>query len=128
MWERISRERWTNVKLLQADFAHWQFPADVSAVYSTFAITLVSEYEQVIKRASRALRPGGTMAVLDMKEPASWPRWLVKLAVWLNKPFGVSLDLADRHPWESIGRYLRQTSYKEYYFGAIYVCAGRKEA
>jgi ubiquinone/menaquinone biosynthesis C-methylase UbiE len=125
---RVAREHWTNVEIVQADLAEWQFPVGVSAVYSTLAITLVPEYDEIIKRASRALRPGGSLAVLDMKEPERWPTWLVNLAVWLYRPFGVSLDLAHRHPWESIGRYLRQTSYKEYYFGAIYVCAGRKEA
>lgn len=123
---RVAREHWTNVEIVQADLAEWQFPVGVSAVYSMFAITLVPEYDAIIERASGALRPGGTLAILDMKEPEHWPTWLIKLAVWLNKPFGVSLDLADRHPWESIGRHLRQTEYKEYYFGAIYVCAGKK--
>jgi len=125
---RVAREHWTNVEIVQADVAKWQFPVGVSAVYSTFAITLVPEYDAIIERASRALRPGGSLAVMDMKKPDHWATWLVKLAVWLNKPFGVSLDLADRHPWESIGRYLRKTDYREYYFGAIYVCAGRKDA
>jgi hypothetical protein len=51
---------------------------------------------------------------------------LVRFAAWLNKPFAVSIDLADRHPWESIRRYLIETEYKEYYFGALYLCAGKK--
>lgn len=125
---RVSREHWANVEIVQADLAEWQFPVGISAVYSTFAITLVPEYDAIIERASRALRPGGTLAVLDMKEPERWPTWLVNLAVWLNRPFGVSLDLAKRRPRESIGRYLRESDYREYYFGAIYVCSGRKDA
>ncbi len=123
---RVAREHWTNVEIVQADLAEWQLPVGVSAVYSMYAITLVPEYDAIIERASGALRPGGTLAILDMKEPEHWPTWLIKLAVWLNKPFGVSLDLADRHPWASIGRQSRQTGSQEDYFGAIYVCAGKK--
>ena len=125
---RVARANWTNVEIVQADLAEWRFPVGVSAAYSTFAITLVPEYDAIIERASRALKPGGSLAVLDMKEPERWPTWLINLAVWLNNPFGVSLDLSNRHPWESIRRHLRQTDFKEYYFGAIYVCAGRKDA
>lgn len=124
--ERVAREGWTNVELVQADLAEWKFPVGVSGVYSTLALTLVPEYDMIIERASRALKPEGRLAVLDMKEPAGWPTWLVRFAAWLNKPFAVSIDLADRHPWESIRRYLIETEYKEYYFGALYLCAGKK--
>ncbi len=124
--ERIAKEGWTNVALVQADLAGWEFPAGIAGVYSTLALTLVPEYDRVIQRASHALKPDGRLAVLDMKEPQGWPTWLVRFAAWLNRPFGVSLDLADRHPWESIRRYLAETEYREYYFGALYLCAGKK--
>ena len=124
--DRISKEGWTNVELVQADLAEWKFPVGVSGVFSTLAITLVPEYDMVIERASRALKPEGRLAILDMKEPKGWPAWLVRFAALLNKPFGVSLDLADRHPWQSIRRYLTETEHQEYYFGALYLCAGKK--
>jgi len=125
--DRVAREGWTNVELVQADLAEWQFPPGVSGVYSTLALTLVPEYDTIIERACRALSPEGRLAVLDMKEPSGWPAWLIRFAAWLNKPFGVSLDLTERHPWESIGRRLTETHYREYYFGALYLCAGKKE-
>ena len=124
--QRIADRRWTNVALVQADLAEWEFPVGVSGVYSTLALTLVPEYDAVIQRASRALKPKGRLAVFDIKEPEGWPTWLVRFAAWLNKPFGVSLALANRHPWESIRRYLTQTDYGEYYFGMLYLCAGMK--
>ncbi len=124
--DRVARENWTNVELVQADLAEWQFPVGVSGVYSTFALTLVPEYDMIIERAARTLKPNGRLAVCDFKEPLGWPAWLVRFAAWLNKPFGVSLDLADRHPWESIKRHLTETEYKEYYFGVLYLCAGKK--
>jgi ubiquinone/menaquinone biosynthesis C-methylase UbiE len=124
--DRVAGERWSNVELVQADLGEWQVPRGVSGVYSTFALTLVPEYDMIIERASHALKPAGRLAVLDMKEPAGWPAWLVRVAAWFNKPFGVSLDLADRHPWEAIRQYLTEVEYKEYYFGALYLCAGKK--
>ncbi len=124
--DRVARERWTNVQLEQADLAEWQFPEAVSGIYSTLALTLVPEYDAIIERASRALKSGGRLAVLDLKEPAGWPRWLLRFMAWSWKPFGVSLALAVRHPWESIRRYLPETEYKEYYFGAVYLCVGKK--
>lgn len=123
---RVARERWTNVELLQADIADWEMPRDVDGMYSTLALTLVPEYDKVIEKASRSLRAGGRLAVFDMKVPETWPGWLVRLAAWMNKPFGVSLDLGDRHPWESIRQYLTELEFREYYFGALYFCVGEK--
>lgn len=126
--ERLEAEGWKNVTLVQADVSEWDFPEGIAGVFSTLALTLVPEYDTVIRKASRALRPDGRLAVFDMKEPDNWPRWLVRLAVWLNKPFGVSLELADRHPWESIRSYLKEVAFNEYYFGALYLSVGEKQA
>jgi ubiquinone/menaquinone biosynthesis C-methylase UbiE len=124
---RVAREHWSNVQLVQANVADWNIPDGVSAVVSTLALTLLPEYDSIIQRASHALRAGGRVAVLDLKQPARWPMWLVRLAAWLNKPFGVSLEIAERHPWESIRHYLTETEFREYYFGALYLCVGRKD-
>jgi ubiquinone/menaquinone biosynthesis C-methylase UbiE len=121
---RIASNGWQNVELIQADMAHYSFPSGVAAVLSTFAITLVPEYDMVICRGAAALHPGGHLAVLDIKKPDNWPAWLIRFAVLLNKPYGVSLDLAVRHPWESVGRYLRPVMFREFYFGAIYLSVG----
>ncbi len=67
--ERIAREGWSNIELVQADLAEWQFPIGVTGVYSTLALTLVPDYDMIIKRASHALKPEGRLAVLDMKKP-----------------------------------------------------------
>lgn len=123
---RVAAKGWTNVELVQADIAEWDMPHEVAGVFSTLALTLVPEYDEVIEKASRALKTGGRLAVFDMKEPKHWPSRLVRLAIWLNKPFGVSLELVGRHPWESIGRYLAEIEFREYYFGALYLCVGKK--
>ncbi|HSB71782.1 MAG TPA: methyltransferase domain-containing protein [Candidatus Methylomirabilis sp.] len=123
---RVRRSDWQNVDLVQADASTYDFPAGVAGVFSTFAITLVPEYDEVIRAASHALKQGGRLAVFDFKQPGHWPESLVRFATWLNKPFGVSLDLAERHPWESIGRYLTPVHFQEFYRGALYLAVGER--
>lgn len=124
--ERVDREGWRNVELVQADAAQWTMPEGVDAFYSTLALTLVPEFDLVIQTAARSLGNGGRLAVLDLKQPDNWPYWLVRFAAWLNKPFGVSVELADRHPWESIRRHLAEVMFKEFFFGALYLSVGEK--
>jgi ubiquinone/menaquinone biosynthesis C-methylase UbiE len=123
---RIERNRWTNIELVQSDAGAYAFPEYVDGIISTFAITLVEEYDEIIKRGAAALAPGKRLAVLDFKLPANWPMWLIKFFVILIRPFGVTLDLADRHPWESVERHLDLKELTSFYFGSIYVAAGEK--
>ncbi len=121
---RVVAEGWVNVDLVQSDLADYRMPVGFDAALSTLAITLVPEYDKVIERVAGALKPGGRIAILDLKKPDRWPAWLIRLAVWLNKPYGVSLELADRRPWESVRRHLNEVMFRELYFGALYLSIG----
>ncbi len=122
--QRVAQHRWENVELIQLDVAQYPFPQEVATIVSTYAITLLPEYDDVIRRGPRALRPGGRLAVLDFKKPEHWPEWLIRFGAWAFSPYGVSLDLAVRHPWESIDRYLKRVAYREFYLGGLYLCVG----
>jgi ubiquinone/menaquinone biosynthesis C-methylase UbiE len=126
--ERVRRMGWRNVELVRSDAASYAFPRGINGVVSTFALTLVPEFDQVISNAAGALSERGRFVILDFKQPSNIPQWLVKLAVCLTKPFGVSLDLASRHPWEALERYLDLAFFEEVYFGFSYVTAGQKRA
>lgn len=125
--KRVRTEGWQNVELVQIDLTRFDFPRDVAAILSTLAITLVPEYDKIIRTGAEALKPGGRLAVMDFKRPDGWPEWLVRFAAWLNKPYGVSLELENRHPWESINRYLTPVLFREYYAGALYLAAGESK-
>lgn len=123
---RVAREGWDNVELVESDAADYDFPVGIDGVISTFALTLVPEYDEVIRRGASALRPGGRWVVADLKLPEGWARHLLPFLLPLFRPFGVTADLAERHPWESLERYLTRTGIEEHYFGYTYVAWGEK--
>ena len=124
--KRAKRNNWKNIKLVQCDAATYTFPEGADGIISTFAITLITEYDKIIKNGAAALSHGKRLVVLDFKLPDRWPVWLIKLFVELTRPFGVTLDLADRHPWETIDQCLDLVELKTKYFGGIYIAAGEK--
>jgi demethylmenaquinone methyltransferase/2-methoxy-6-polyprenyl-1,4-benzoquinol methylase len=123
--KRIRRNGWQNVKLVQSDAAVYSFPEHIGGILSTFAITLVPEYDRVIQKGAAALSPNARFVIVDFKKPGRWPMWMIKLFVILTRPFGVSLDIADRHPWESVARHMTLVEFRELYFGALYLCVGK---
>jgi len=62
-----------------------------------------------------------------MKEPDRWPAWLVRFTAWLNTAYGVSVELANRHTWESIDRDLTPILFRAYDAGALYLAAGESK-
>lgn len=124
--ERVRRAGWKNVELVESDAARYDFPEDVSGVVSTFALTLVPEYDEVIRRAAAALPAAGRFVLLDLKAPEGAPLWLVKLAVWTTAPFGTRLEMMDRRPWESLARHLRLERNEDLYFGFAYLAVASK--
>lgn len=125
--KRVNAHHWHNVELIQADAAQYRFPTQVRAVISSFALTLVPEYEKVIANAAKALGEQGRMVILDLKKSERWPLWLVKLGVWITKPFGVSLKLTERHPWEVMKNYFSDVRVEEIYGGFVYIATGKKQ-
>ncbi len=127
--ERVRRNGWANVELVHGDAAEFRFPPNLGGVISTFALTLVPEFDRAIRNGCLALIPGKRWVVLDFKLP-SWraAALFVPLLVFLTKPFGVRRELAERHPWESIGKYLGGVSITELYFGFTYIAVGEKGA
>jgi ubiquinone/menaquinone biosynthesis C-methylase UbiE len=124
--DRVKKQGWKNVNLIRSDAAAYVFPQNINGVLSTFAITLVPEYQAVIEKSSQALADGGRLVVLDFKLPENWPRWLVRIFVMLTKPFGVSLDLADRRPWETMEKCFSRVTVSEIYGGLVYIAVGEK--
>ena len=121
---RVARAGWENVEFVEADMREYPLPAGVNGVLSTFALEMVPEHEEMIRRVADSLPAAGRMAVYGVKHPDRWPQWAIQLGIWLNRPFGVSSEYAAIRPWESVRRHLREIEYREFYAGAAYLCVG----
>src|ERR1700727_361711 len=100
--DRIKANGWSNVSLVQADAAGFDFPAEVGAILSTYALTQVPECAEVIAHGAAALSAGGRWAVLDLKVPTSTPGWLAQLGTATVRRFASVDEWMMRRPWEVI--------------------------
>lgn len=121
---RVNRYGWENVELIQSDIVAYDFPEKVDGVLATGLFGYIPEYDQVIKAASQSLVPGGHLSILDGKQPDNLPSWLFKIVLKLGKPFGYTPEYFNVRPWESVERYLEETTFETRYGGMIYILSG----
>ena len=124
---RVAENGWSNVELVLSDAAEFKFPSKVDGIISTFALTMVPEFDTVIRNGCMALSPGRRWVILDLKMPSNRLSHLAPLFIFFVRPFGVTLDLTSRHPWESAYKYLKHVSLAEFYLGFVYIAAGERE-
>jgi demethylmenaquinone methyltransferase/2-methoxy-6-polyprenyl-1,4-benzoquinol methylase len=126
--DRIEANGWGNISLVQSDATEFDFPLEVDAILSTYALTQVPECGDVIARGAAALSRGGRWAVLDLKVPDNAPRWLMELGIALARPFGSIDEWTMRRPWEVIHAAMQDRlvdlSWTELFFGTAFLAAG----
>jgi demethylmenaquinone methyltransferase/2-methoxy-6-polyprenyl-1,4-benzoquinol methylase len=126
--DRVATNGWSNVSLVQADAAGFDFPAGVNAILSTYAMTQVPECADVIAHGAKALTGGGRWAVLDLKVPGNTPGWLAQLGTATVRPFAAIDQWMMRRPWETIRAAMQEEltdfSWAELFFGTAFLAAG----
>jgi ubiquinone/menaquinone biosynthesis C-methylase UbiE len=129
---RIETNGWSNISLVQADAAEFDFPPEVDAILSTYALSHVPESGDVIARGAAALSSGGRWVVLDLKVPDNAPRWLAQLGVALVRPFGSIDAWMARRPWQTIRAAMQDRladlSWTELFFGTAFLAAGSRRS
>lgn len=124
--KKIARHAWQNVELVHSDVARYQFPLGINGVFSSFALALCPEYDQVVKRAYDALAPRGRFAELGLTRPRGWLRALEPLFMALVRPFGDPEPYIDNRIWESVERHFDHTTTRWFYLNISYLVTGEK--
>jgi ubiquinone/menaquinone biosynthesis C-methylase UbiE len=128
--DRIKTNGWNNISLVQADAVAFDFPAEVDAILSTYALTQVPECAEVIAHGAAALSAGGRWAVLDLKVPGNTPAWLAQLGTAVVRPFASIDEWTMRRPWEVIraamNEELADLSWTELFFGTAFLASAVK--
>jgi ubiquinone/menaquinone biosynthesis C-methylase UbiE len=129
--DRIETNRWSNVTLVQSDAVDFDFPAEVDAILSTYALTQVPECAEVIAHGAAALSGRGRWVVLDLKVPDSTPAWLAQLGTAIVRPFASIDEWIMRRPWEAIRAAMQEEladlSWTELFFGSAFLAAGSRD-
>jgi len=127
---RIKAKGWSNVSLVQADAIDFEFPTEVDAILSTYALTQVPDCAEVIAHGAAALCEGGRWAVLDLKVPTNVPRRLAQLGTAVVRPFASIDEWIMRRPWEAIREAMQEEladfSWTELLFGTAFLGAGSR--
>jgi demethylmenaquinone methyltransferase/2-methoxy-6-polyprenyl-1,4-benzoquinol methylase len=128
--DRIDANGWSNISLVQADAADFEFPAEVNAILSTYALTQVPECAKVIANGAAALPEGGRWVVLDLKVPGTTPTWLAQLGTTMVRPFASVDEWMMRRPWDAIRAAMQEEladlSWTELFFGSAFLAAGSR--
>jgi ubiquinone/menaquinone biosynthesis C-methylase UbiE len=126
--DRIERNGWSNISLVQADAADFDFPTGINAILSTYALSQMPECAEVIAHGAAALSGGGSWVVLDLKVPANTPRWLAHVGTAVVRPFASIDEWILRRPWEAIRAAMQEEmtvlSWTELFFGTAFLAAG----
>ena len=128
--ERVERNGWDNVGLVQSDAAEFEFPSEVDAILSTYALTQVPGSAEVIANGDAALTESGRIAVLDLKVPVNTPRWLTQAGTAVVRPFAAIDEWVGRRPWETIRsameEELAEFAWTELFLGTAFLAVGSR--
>ena len=128
--DRIATNGWSNISLVQADAVDFDFPTEVDAILSTYALSQVPECAEVIAHGAKALSDGGRWVVLDLKVPDTTPGWLAGLGTAVVRPFASIDEWIMRRPWETIREAMQEeladSSWTDLFFGTAFLAAGSR--
>ncbi len=128
----VSKNNWKNVKLVQGNAQKVDEilrGKSFDGVISTFCLSIVPEWDKVIRGASRLLREDGKFMILDFKRFKGIYNFLNTLFFLIVGPFSAGWkDYGIYRDWENeMRKWLRNVSLEEFYLGRIvFLIFGKK--
>jgi ubiquinone/menaquinone biosynthesis C-methylase UbiE len=138
--DRIDREEWQNVHLLQADATEIEFRESPDAIVATFVVGMLGDPEEAVNRWADQLAPGGRLALLDAAQTTRWFGWPVNQAfrglVVASSP--TKMSAYERAPWsvlddrvaaarQALRARTDETTHSEHALGVVRITGGRVE-
>jgi ubiquinone/menaquinone biosynthesis C-methylase UbiE len=116
--KRVARFGWTNVRVVQADATQIHsddlavdgVSAQIDAVFSAYALSVIGDHNTVLGHAELLLVSGGLMGIVDMQRPVGPAAIFAPLARLACALGGSNIEA---HPWtwlEQRGHNLKKTS------------------
>jgi len=122
--ERIEREGWQNVELIQSDAARMELNRSFDAALSTLAISVIPDYRGALDRMLAHVKSGGYLAIGDAKHSS---RWYGRPFNWIADLLGTgAAGMMSRKPWEPLKEMLNDFHYGEWFMGFFYMAGGKR--
>ncbi|WP_227352690.1 class I SAM-dependent methyltransferase [Haladaptatus salinisoli] len=136
--DRVTREGWENVHLVQADAATFEPREEVDAVLATFVVGMLDDPYTTVGHWTNWVRPGGHLALLDAGQsanPYSWPLNQAFRGLVVASTPGSVLDF-ERPPWNVLDERISEarralseraveTRDSEHVMGIVRIAGGR---
>jgi demethylmenaquinone methyltransferase/2-methoxy-6-polyprenyl-1,4-benzoquinol methylase len=127
---RIEAHGWSNIGLVPADAAEYEFPIGTAGILATYAHSLLPDPRRVIAHGAAALSAGRRWAVLDLKIPDGTPRWLKRLAIALVGRSTALEEWTVIRPWETIRAAMQDAltdfGWTDFLLGTEYLAVGSR--
>ncbi len=121
--ERIAREGWGNVTVVQSGAGDAQIPVTADAALFC-AVHDILQSPGTLRNVLHHLRPGARVAAGGGKWAAPWMLAVNLLARMLHAPYVRSFEGFDR-PWHHLEQLIEDVHVRELAFGSGYILTGR---
>jgi demethylmenaquinone methyltransferase/2-methoxy-6-polyprenyl-1,4-benzoquinol methylase len=116
---RCARRR--NVELYECDAADFVAPELLDGVLFCLSYNTMPDHRTILRRAWKALRPGGRLVIMDARLPSGlFAKWLLPFSLWLMKHTMLGNPLIQ--PWRELAALCENFEMRKYLFGSYYIC------
>jgi ubiquinone/menaquinone biosynthesis C-methylase UbiE len=120
-----SRNRWTNVELIECDAAEFRAPVPLDGAMFGLCYNTMPHHVTVLREAWNQLRPGGRLVIMDAKlPPGLGGQMILPFSLWLMRNTMLGNPLIK--PWEDLARLTDDIHMEEFMFGSWYICSAIK--
>lgn len=130
--ERMVREGWKNVELVQADVTEVTFDPTLFSLFDagfcTLALSIIVEWRRVYENFVSFIREGGTVVIADMQLASGWRGLLNPISVLASVPFGGTYEghAASQAIVDLMRESLHDVRKEEFLLGSYFFALGTK--